>query len=266
MESFQDKVAVITGGASGIGAAIALALAREGCHIAIMDADIAGLKAYEEKLTGMGFPVLALSGDVSSEADCRNTIDRTRERWGKVAILVNNAGITQRGAFIDTDVSVFRRVMEVNFFGSLYCTKAALPDIVENMGHVVVIESVAGVAPLPGRTGYCASKYALHGLFSTLRTEVRKSGVHVMIVCPGFIRTNLQSRALGCDGSVATSERTTVGRDYTPDMVAEEVLQGLKKRRSLIALTPAGKLGYWMNRILPGLYERIVEKKIGREI
>lgn len=259
-------MAVITGGASGIGAAVALALAGEGCRIGLMDFDIPGLARYEEKLRGMGFPVIAVSGDVSRQSDCVSAIARIREKWGSISILVNNAGITQRGAFIETEVFVFRRVMEVNFFGSLYCTKAALPDIVENRGHVIVIESVAGVAPLPGRTGYCASKYALHGLFSTLRTEVRKRGVHVMLVCPGFISTNLQSRALGCDGGIAASERTTVGKDYTPDMVAGAVLKGLKKRRSLIALTPAGKLGYWMNRIIPGVYERMIEKKIGGNI
>ncbi|MFH1155585.1 MAG: SDR family oxidoreductase [Pseudomonadota bacterium] len=266
MTELKDKVAVITGGASGIGAAIAMTLAREGCRIVLMDADAKGLADYESRIKALGFPVLAYAGDVSREADCRDAICRARDLWGPIHILVNNAGITQRGAFTDTQVPVFRRVMEVNFFGSLYCTKEALPDIIQGRGHVVVVESIAGVTPLPGRTGYCASKHALHGLFSTLRCEVRKAGVHVMIVCPGFIRTNLQTRALGCDGTIATSERTTVGKDYTPEMVAEKILTGLKKRTSFLPLTPAGRFGYWMNRISPTLFERIIEKKFGREM
>lgn len=255
---------VITGGASGIGAAMATAFAACGGKIALLDFDRESLGLFTRTLQETGADVFSHPCDVSDQNDCCDAVEAVIRHWGRIDILINNAGITQRGSFLDTEIPVFRKVMEVNFFGSLYCTKAALPAIIAARGAIVVIESVAGVTPLPGRTGYCASKHALHGMFATLRTELRPAGVHVMNVCPGFIRTNLQSRALGVDGSIADTPRSTVGKDYTPDMVAAAVIKGLLSRRKILALTPAGKLGYWINRISPALFERIIEKQIDK--
>ncbi len=263
---FKDKVAVITGGASGIGAALAKAFAGQGSRIALLDADGDGLEDFSNSFKALGVDIFSAQCDVTDQARCEEVIGEIKDRWGQIDILINNAGITQRGSFLATDISVFKRVMDVNFYGSLYCTKAALPEIVKSKGSVVVMESIAGIAPLPGRTGYCSSKHALHGLFSTLRTEVRSLGVHIMMVCTGFIRTNLQTRALGTDGNIASSPRTTMGKDYTPEMVAEAVIQGILKQRRLLALTPAGKLGYYVYRFMPGFYERMVEKKFSREL
>jgi short-subunit dehydrogenase len=262
---YTNKVIVITGAASGIGAELAKIFAANGGRIALLDFDLKSLDKFTTKMKNKYTRVFSHLCDVSSQDDCIKAIQAVILHWGRIDILINNAGITQRGSFLDTDISVFRKVMEVNFFGSLYCTKAALPQIIDNKGAIVVMESVAGVTPLPGRTGYCASKHALHGLFSTLRTELRNTGVHVMNVCPGFIKTNLQTRALGTDGNIACTPRSTIGNDASPVMVATAVLKGLEKRRNILAMTIPGKLAYWLNRIWPTLFERIIEKQINKE-
>ncbi len=129
-------------------------------------------------------------------------------------------GCDRSGTSVDTSVTVYRQVMDVNFFGALQCTKVALASLIERQGTIIVIESLAGVAPLLGRSGYCASKHALHGLFTSLRAELIGSGVHIMIVCPGFVKTNLQTRALGADGHVTRHPQSTVGRQDSPARLA----------------------------------------------
>ncbi len=265
MNEYTDKVIVITGAASGIGSAISEAFAKRGGKIALLDFDTASLELFHHKMNNEHMHVFSHCCDVSNQEECNKAIQSVIDHWGRIDVLVNNAGITQRGSFLKTDIEVFRRIMDVNFYGSLYCTKQALPQIIKNKGAVIIIESVAGVTPLPGRTGYCASKHALHGMFSTLRTELRQTGVHVMNVCPGFIRTNLQTRALGTDGSIAKTPRSTIGKDATPQMVATQVLKGLARRKNILAITTAGKLAYWLNRIWPSLFERIIEKQINKE-
>jgi short-subunit dehydrogenase len=167
---------------------------------------------------------------------------------------------------VDTRISVFEKVMSVNFFGSLYCTKAAINSLVQRKGLIIVNESVAGLAPLLGRTGYSASKHALNGLFTSLRTEIRPDGAHVMIVCPGFVKTNLQSRALGGDGQVTKHPQSIVGSQDTPEEAAEAIFRGAIKRKHLLVLTPIGKISYWISRIFPILYERMMARQLRSEL
>ncbi|MBW2048702.1 MAG: SDR family NAD(P)-dependent oxidoreductase [Deltaproteobacteria bacterium] len=154
----------------------------------------------------------------------------------------------------------------MNFFGSLYCTKAAIRSIVERKGLIIVNESIAGLAPLLGRTGYSASKHALHGLFTSLRSEIRGSGAHVMIVCPGFVKTNLQARALGGNGQVTKHPQSTVGSQSTPEEAAEAIFRGAMRRKHLLVLTPVGKISYWISRISPILYERMMARQLRSEL
>jgi short-subunit dehydrogenase len=156
--------------------------------------------------------------------------------------------------------------MDVNFFGSLHCTKAAIDSLIEQKGTVIVIESLAGITPLLGRTGYSASKHALHGFFTSLRSEIRADGVHIMIVCPGFVKTNLQTRALGGDGRVTTHPQSVVGRPTSAAKVAEAIYKGTLKKKHLLVITPVGKLTYWMNRFAPMLYERIMARHLKEEL
>jgi len=192
---FKNKVIVVTGAASGIGAAICDRYAREGASLILLDIDEAAVKAAADKLKAGGVDAEGYRCDVAHEEDCTAVIEKVIEQRGGIDVLVNNAGITQRSAFVDTEISVYRKVMEVNFFGSLHCTKAAINSLIKRKGVIIVIESLAGVSPLLGRTGYCASKHALHGFFTSLRSPAntlctdflphcdRKSGRPVLTLC-----------------------------------------------------------------------------------
>ena len=263
---FQDRVVIVTGGASGIGLATCQELAKYGARIAMLDMDKEVLENCRETFADKGHDILALKCDVTDQEACQNSISQVLNRFGQIDILFNNAGITQRGLFEKTDINVFKKVMDVNFFGSLYCTKAALPSLIKSKGMIIVNESIAGVAPLLGRTGYSASKHALHGMFTSLRCELRHKGVHVMIVCPGFIKTNLQTRALGSDGKLASHKQTTVGKSDTPENVAKQIANGIVKKKPMLVLTFMGKIAYLVSRFFPLLYERIMTRQFKDEL
>jgi len=265
-EGFKNKVVVVTGAASGIGFALCKRFARDGGKICLLDMDGRALKGAEREITDSGVDCLGIVCDVSSRDQCQDSILKVMDRYGGIDVLINNAGITQRGAFVDTRISVFEKVMAVNFFGSLYCTKAAIQSLIQRKGLIIVNESVAGLAPLLGRTGYSASKHALNGLFTSLRTEIRLSGAHVMIVCPGFVKTSLQTRALGGNGQVTDHPQSTVGRQDTPEETAEAIYKGAVKRKHLLVLTPIGKMSYWISRIFPILYERMMARQLRSEL
>jgi NAD(P)-dependent dehydrogenase (short-subunit alcohol dehydrogenase family) len=263
---FKDKIIVVTGAASGIGAAICDRYAREGASLILLDMDEAAVKAAADKLKAGGSDAEGYRCDVVHEAECTAVIGSVIEQRGGIDVLVNNAGITQRSAFVGTEISVYRKVMDVNFFGSLHCTKAAINSLIKRKGVIIVIESLAGVSPLLGRTGYCASKHALHGFFTSLRSEIRDSGVHIMLVCPGFVETNLQTRALGGDGQVTTHPQSVVGKPTSATRVADEIFKGAQLRKPLLVLTPVGKLSYWISRLFPTLYERIMARQLREEL
>jgi len=263
---FKDKIVVVTGAASGIGLAVCRRFSTDGARIGMLDMDPQVLHEAQQALAAKGVDCLSVTCDVSQRGDCEAAIGQIIDRYGGIDVLFNNAGITQRGSFVDTDISVFEKVMAVNFFGSLYCTKAAIQSLIQRRGLIIVNESIAGFGPLLGRTGYSASKHALHGLFTSLRTEIRKTGAHVMIVCPGFVKTNLQTRALGCDGGITTHPQSRVGGQATPENVAEAIYKGALKRKHLLVLTPVGKISYWISRIFPILYERMMARKLKSEL
>jgi NAD(P)-dependent dehydrogenase (short-subunit alcohol dehydrogenase family) len=263
---YKNKIVVVTGAASGIGASISRKFAQAGATIGMLDKDEKGVRAAAAELVAAGMNAVGLPCDVSQEAQCAAAIRVIIDRYGGIDILVNNAGITQRSAFVETRLSVYRKLMEVNFFGSLHCTKSAIESLIERRGMIIIIESIAGLAPLLGRTAYCASKHALHGLFTSLRSEMRASGVHVMIVCPGFVKTNLQNRALGGDGRVTTIPQSRVGKQDSPDRIAEAVYRGGLKQKNLLILSPIGKLTYWISRLTPVLYERIMTRQLKEEL
>jgi NAD(P)-dependent dehydrogenase (short-subunit alcohol dehydrogenase family) len=265
-QSFRNKVVVVSGAASGIGAAICQRFAAEGAKIGLLDMDETGVKAAADKLKGAGADAVGLKCDVVNEAECTSAIGAVIELFGGVDLLVNNAGITQRSAFVDTKTSVYRKVMEVNFYGSLNCTRAAINSLIDRKGSIIVIESLAGLTPLLGRTGYCASKHALHGFFTSLRSELRASDVHIMLVCPGFVKTNLQTRALGGDGRVTAHPQSVVGKPTSAEKVAEAIYKGALNKRYLLVLTPVGKLAYWISRLAPILYERLMARQVKDEL
>lgn len=263
--AFKDKVSIITGGASGIGLATAREFAARGAKLALLDRDPDALEKVAEEFKRSNVPVFSRVCDVTDPDQVKDRIQKIAAHYNRIDILFNNAGITQRGLFEDTRLEVFKQVMDINFFGSLYCTKAALPFLIKSKGVIIVNESIAGIAPLVGRTGYSASKHALHGLFTSLRCELRSKGVHVLVVCPGFIKTNLQKSALGPDGNIATREQTRIGSQDTAENVALQIAKAVIKKQPTLVLTVMGRLGYFIHRMAPMLYEKIMTRQFKAE-
>lgn len=261
---FAGKVVVITGAASGIGRALARRFGRAGAHLALLDRDAAAVRSLATELAAEGRRCEGLDCDVTSEESCRRAIASVVEAFGGVDVLFNNAGITHRSLFAATETDVFRRVMDVNFFGSVHCTKAALPSLLERRGLIVVTSSVAGLAPLYERTGYAASKHALHGLFESLRAELAGTGVDVMLVCPGFTSTGIGAAALDGSGALAKHAQSTVGALAKPEDVAEAVFQAACRGRRLVVLSAVGKTTALLRRLSPVLYEKIMGWTIAR--
>jgi len=256
--------AIVTGAAHGIGAALAQRLARAGHAVAVLDLDAAAAAAVAQEIAGRGGTARALRCDVTDPGDCRAAVAEVVDAWGGVDLLVNNAGITHVGRVRDTDVAVFRRVVEVNFFGAVHCTQAALPSLVARRGQIVVLSSVAGFAPLATRAGYVASKHALQGFFETLRAEHRADGLGVTIVCPSFVDTDIGSRALGVPAAGAgRPARTGVAHAVTPEVAAEAIHRGVQRRRRLVWVGREARWAWWVTRLAPALYERLMLRRMG---
>ena len=262
----KDKVIIITGASSGIGLACARDLAGRGAKISLAARNADKLTEIQKELTDQGYEVLVTPTDVSKEADCKKLIDETVKRFGKIDILVNNAGISMRALFKDLDLSILKQLMDVNFWGTVYCTKYALPYLLETRGSVVGVSSIAGFIGLPGRTGYSASKFAMHGFLQTLRTENLKNGLHVLIAAPGFTASNVRKSALTANGA----QQGETPRAEDKMMSAEEVARHLakaiiKRKRTLILTFKEGKLTVFLSKWWPALIEKLSYNHMAKE-
>ncbi len=253
---FKDKVIVITGASSGIGMASAREFANRGAKVVIAARDYNKLLSLSNELVHLT-EVLPVKCDVTIEDDCKNLIDKCIEKFGSLDILVNNAGISMRALFIETEISVLKQLMDVNFWGTVYCTKYALPHILKSKGSVVAVISIAGYKGLPARTGYSASKFAIYGFIDTLRVEHLKDDIHFMIFAPGFTASSIRERALVADGK----EQGDTPRDEAGMMSAQECAKhlavGLTKKRAEVILTPIGKILVLLNKFFPRLVDRL---------
>ena len=248
---FKDKVVIVTGASSGIGEAIAREFAQKGSKVVLAARSESKLSEIAKEIIDSGGKAYIVKTDVSVESECKNLIDKTIEKYGTVNILVNNAGLSMRAAFIDVDLKVLHRLMDVNFWGTVYCTKYALPYLIENRGSLIGVSSVAGFHGLPGRTGYSASKFAIHGFLETIRIENLKKGLHVMIIAPGFTSTEIRRHALVANGT-EQGESPRVEQDLmSPKYVARWVLKGIMKKKRNKLLTWDGKLTALFQRIIP---------------
>ncbi len=265
MTTGERPVVVVTGAGGGIGSALAWRWGREGARLGLLDVDEVGLGILAEALSGAGYDVLAIPCDVTDAAACDDAVQAVIARFGGVDVLVANAGRTHISFVADTDLSVFRHIMDVNFFGALHVTRAALPSLMERHGRIAVLSSVAGFAPLSGRAGYAASKHALHGLFESLRGEISTEGVSVTMVCPSFVRTGIGAKALGGDGEPAGERRTEVGWPLDPDAVADALVRAVEARRRLVVLGAVGKASWWVSRLAPRIYEALMVRRLTRE-
>lgn len=239
---FKDKVMIITGASSGIGLASAKLFASYGAKLVLAARSIDKLEALASELSSYDCEILCVRTDVSVEEDCRRLIESAVSEFGRIDILVNNAGLSMRAAFKDVDLAVIKRLMDVNFWGTVYCTKYALPWILESKGSVVGVISVAGYAGLPGRTGYATSKFAVRGFLETLRMEHLEDGMHVMVFAPGYTASNVRNAALLADGTPQGSTPKDESKLMTAEEVAGKLAYGLYKRKRELILTT---LGYW---------------------
>ena len=254
------EVVIVTGGAGGIGLATARRFASEGASVALLDRDVERARGEAARLVGEGRRAMAVPCDVCDERACEAAVDAVVSAWGGVDVLVANAGVAHRSLFRDTSPAVLRRVMEVNYFGAVNITRAALPSLTARRGTIAVLSSVAGFAPLLGRTGYAASKHALHGFFDTLRAELEPVGVRVTLVCPSFTDTAIDRNALGADGGPAPSAKRVVGRLATPEEVAEALVVGVRAGRRRVLPTAVSRGAWWLSRLAPAAYERVMRR------
>lgn len=261
--SRERRVVVITGGAGGIGQAIARRYLKAGCRIALVDRDLDALEIARATLDDY---VTTHQHDVTQTGRAGELIDTVLAAHGQIDILVHCAGLTQVSPCCDTTLEVYRRVMEVNFFGAVALTQAALLALVASRGHIVVLSSVAGFAPLIGRTGYCAAKHALHGFFETLRAELTPDGVGVTIVCPTFTATNFARAGLTGDGSQLSFDRSTSGEIITPETVAEDIFRAVAGNKPFTFPGRTAKLAWWFRRVAPHTYVRIMIRRFAVEL
>jgi dehydrogenase/reductase SDR family member 7B len=261
----KDKVAIITGGTSGIGKALAVEFGKAGAKIVVTGRNTDNLKETEAYLDSLGIETLALQADVSKEKDNERMVEETITRFGKIDILINNAGISMRALFEDLHLDVFRKVMDINFYGTVYATKYCLPHILKTQGSIIGISSIVGYRGTPARTGYAASKYAMHGFFEVLRTEVMKRGVHVMIACPNFTGSNIRKTALTADGAQQGETPREEDKMMSAEEVAKHILKATTKRKRELIITFQGKLVVFLNKWFPAMMDKIVYNHMAKE-
>jgi short-subunit dehydrogenase len=262
---FKDKIVIVTGASSGIGEAIAREFAINGSKVVLAARSEEKLSAIVQEIEALNCEAIYIKTDVSIEAECKNLIEKTVEKFGTVDILVNNAGISMRSRFIDVDLKVLHRLMNVNFWGTVYCTKYALPYLIERKGSLVGVSSVAGFHGLPGRTGYSASKFAIHGFLETIRIENLKKGLHVMIIAPGFTATDIRIHALTANGSEQGESPRDERKLMSPEYVAQWVLKGIRKKKRNKLLTWDGRLTALFQRILPEFVDWVYYYEMSKE-
>ena len=261
---FKDKVVIITGASSGIGLATAREFAKERSKVVIAARREERLHEFEREFAPVT-EVFSVKCDVTKESDCKNLIDKTLERFGQIDILVNNAGISMRALFVDLDLSVVKQVMDVNFWGAVYCTKYALPHILKRQGSIVGVISVSGYKGLPARTGYSASKFALYGFLETLHIEHLKDNLHIMIFAPGFTASNIREQALVADGSRQGKTPRDESKMMSAEKCAKCMLRGIRKRKVEMVLTPTGKTLVLVNKIFPRLVDWLEYRAMKKE-
>ena len=261
---FKDKVIIVTGASSGIGLAAAKLFVSLNAKVVMAARSLEKLEQIKAEMPDSA-NVLCVKTDVAVEDDCKNLIQKTVETFGRIDVLINNAGISMRAMFSDLDLDVIRRLMDTNFWGTVYCTKYALPYLLESKGSVVGVISTAGYLGLPGRTGYSASKFAIRGFLSTLRVEHRYDGLHVMVFAPGFTASNIRNTALLADGSPQGMTPRNEDKMMTAERVAQRMAYGLRFRKNEMLLTPVGKITKFFTFALPRFSEWCEYKLMAKE-
>ena len=265
MEMTPHRVAIITGASSGIGKACAWQLARGGYDVVLAARNESAIQNIADKISTLGVNALAVPTDVTDPQDCRNLIEETLQVFHRIDVLINNAGISMRARLIDLDLEVLHRVMDVNFWGTVYCTKYALPHILSAHGSIVGMSSISGKHGLPGRTGYAASKFAMEGFLESLRIEHLEENLHVLVACPGFTATKIRFAALDAQGKPQGESPREEHKMMTPEAVAKAVFWAIQHRRRDLILTSEGYGVAWLSKFFPGFVDRAIYRTMAKE-
>ena len=258
MASFKNKVVVITGGSEGIGKALVHTFLEDGARVATCGRNFD--KLYQLQTQYPNQPLLTHTADVSKESDCNQFIQKVIKVYGTIDILINNAGISMRALFEETELETLQKLMDINFWGAVYCSKFALPFIIENKGSLVGISSISGFRGLPGRSGYSASKFALNGWLESLRTELADSDVHVLTACPGFTASNIRKVALNKAAKPEAESLMQEEKMMSSSECAMHIFKVIEGRRRTMILTTQGKEAVWLNRLFPSLADKLIHK------
>jgi short-subunit dehydrogenase len=262
----NNKIVIITGASSGIGKALAEEFAHRGANLVLAARQYVTLCEIAQTLQDQyQIKAVAVQCDVAVESECEHLIKQAVTTFGKIDILVNNAGISMRALFKDADIQVLKTLMDVNFWGTVYCTKYALPEIIKTKGSVVGVSSIAGYKGLPGRTGYSASKFAMNGFLDALRVENLKTGVHVMTACPGFTASNIRNTALNKDGNQQGESTLYEEKMMTSEEVAKIIADGVEARERTLIMTGQGKLTVFLSKLIPGVLDKLVYNVFAKE-
>jgi len=256
MSNFTDKIVVITGGSDGIGKALVAQFLALGAKVATC-----GRNENKLSLLVAEFPnsnLYTAQVDVSKQDQSEAFIKQVVDNWGRIDILINNAGISMRALVSEVSVQTLQNVMDINFWGTVYCTKAALASIQQNKGVIVGVSSIAGYRGLPGRSGYSASKFALNGWLEALKTELYASGTHVMWVCPGFTTSNIRNAALDKNAKAQGESPMDEGAMMSSEECATHIIHAIEKRKRSLVLTFTGKRTVFMNKYFPAWADKLV--------
>ncbi len=260
--AFRDQCVIITGASAGIGRSLALLLARQGAKVTIAARRADRLEQLAEECRQVGGQALAIPTDVAEEAQCRQLVERTVAAFGGIDMLINNAGMAASALFADyPDLRLFKQTVDVNFYGAVHCTYYALPYLKERRGRIVAVLSLGGKVTIPYNTPYCSSKFAMHGFYEALRTEVAPDGVSCTLICPWWVATEFHEAQLDKNGV----RRGPRGRAYytrqtmTSDRCAQIVLAAALKRRREVLMGP-GLLAVWLRLLAPGLLDWLTIK------
>ncbi|MBN2614927.1 MAG: SDR family oxidoreductase [Bacteroidales bacterium] len=260
---YQDKTVVITGASSGIGKELALQLAKKGARLSLAARNKKKLEEVAQLCRQYTTYVLAVPTDVAHQDQCKNLIEETVRAFEGIDILVNNAGITMWAYFEEVrDMKILEDIMQVNYFGSVYCTHYALPYLKESKGQLVGVSSLTGKTGVPTRSGYGASKHAMAGFFDTLRVELKETGVSVTMIYPGFVSTEVRERAMGSDGKPLGKSPVKEGKVMTVEKCVDIMIPAIARQKREVVMTFRGKAGLWLKLIAPGLVDKIALKAI----
>jgi len=261
----NNKVVVITGASSGIGRALAFKISALGAKVVLAARNLEKLQEIEKELIALNREVLIVKTDVAVESDCENLINATIGKYQIIDVLINNAGISMRALFETVDLAVVRKLMDVNFWGTVYCSKFALPYLLQSRGSLVGVSSIAGYKGLPARTGYSASKFAMHGFLEVVRTENLKKGLHVLTACPGFTTSNIRNTALNEKGTEQGESPRDEGKMMSSEEAAIYITKAIIKRKRTLVLTTMGKLTVLLNKFFPSFMDKMVYNHMAKE-